>query len=47
MEVRADAVGDEWMVRRLEIWVDGGKYAVRQDDGTITVNNLERKWQVK
>ncbi|MGI6632806.1 MAG: LolA family protein [Bacillota bacterium] len=48
MEVRAEnAAGDEWMVRRLEIWVDGGKYAVRQDDGTITVNNLERKWQVR
>jgi hypothetical protein len=48
MEVRArNAAGDEWMVRRLEIWVDGEKYAVKQDDGTTTVNNLERKWQIR
>jgi outer membrane lipoprotein-sorting protein len=48
MEVRArNAAGDEWMVRRLEIWVDGDKYAVKQDDGTTTVNNLERKWQIR
>ncbi len=48
LEVRANnAAGDEWMVRRVELWFEGEKYAVKQDDGTLTVNNGELKWQVR
>jgi outer membrane lipoprotein-sorting protein len=47
LEMRSkNAAGEEWMNRRVEIWSDGDKYAVRQDDGTLTVNNGQRKWQV-
>ena len=42
-----NAAGDKWMVRRLELWSEGEKYAVKQDDGTMTINNGERKWQVR
>ncbi|OPY59862.1 MAG: hypothetical protein A4E56_03057 [Pelotomaculum sp. PtaU1.Bin065] len=48
LEIRSkNAAGEEWMSRRVELWSDGDKYAVRQDDGTMTVNNGERKWQVR
>ena len=48
MEIRAhNAAGEEWMVRRLELWSQGEKYAIKQEDGTLTVNNGERKWQVR
>lgn len=39
--------GNEWLVRKFEIWSEGDKYAVRQDDGTLTVNNGDKKWQVQ
>lgn len=39
--------GEEWMVRRVEFWVEGNKYAVRQNDGTVTVNDNARKWQIR
>jgi len=46
LEMRSqNAAGKEWMSRRVELWSDGDKYAVRQDDGTLTVNNGEQKWQ--
>ena len=35
-----------WLNRRVEIWSDGERYAVQQEDGTLTVNNGERKWQL-
>lgn len=38
--------GQEWMVRQIEIWSEGNKYALRQNDGTLTVNNGQQKWQV-
>lgn len=48
LEVRSqNAAGEEWLVRRVELWSEGDKYAMRQDDGTLTVNNSERKWQVR
>ena len=48
MEIRAhNAAGDEGMVRRVELWSQGEKYAIKQDDGTLTVNNGERKWQIR
>ncbi|HWQ73377.1 MAG TPA: sigma-E factor regulatory protein RseB domain-containing protein [Desulfitobacteriaceae bacterium] len=48
LEMRSkNAAGEEWLVRRAELWSEGDKYAVRQDDGTLTVNNNERKWQVR
>lgn len=48
LELRSkNATGEEWMIRRMELWSDGDKYAVRQNDGTLTINNGERKWQVR
>ncbi|MFX4262782.1 LolA family protein [Pelotomaculum propionicicum] len=47
LEMRSrNAAGEEWIVRRVEIWNEGDKYAARQEDGTLTVNNGEQKWQV-
>jgi len=47
LEVRTkNAAGEEWLVRRLELWYEGDKYAIKQDDGTLTVNNGQQKWQV-
>lgn len=48
LEVRAlNADGEEWLVRRLEIWSDDRRYATRDDDGVMTVNDGERRWQVR
>ncbi|MHB1420339.1 MAG: LolA family protein, partial [Bacillota bacterium] len=48
LEMRmSNTQGEEWMVRRLEIWSAGDKYATRLDDGTMTVNNGERRWQLR
>ncbi|MEW6697351.1 MAG: LolA family protein [Bacillota bacterium] len=48
LEMRSkNAAGEEWMIRRVELWSEGDKYALRQNDGTMTVNNGERKWQVR
>jgi len=47
LEVRTkNAAGEEWPVRRVEIWYDGDKYAIKQDDGILTVNNGQQKWQI-
>jgi outer membrane lipoprotein-sorting protein len=42
-----NASGQAWMVRQVELWSDGDKYAIRQDDGTLTINNGDKKWQVR
>ncbi len=42
-----NAAGEEWLVKRIEIWSQGDKYSVRQNDDIITVNNGEKKWQVR
>lgn len=48
LEMRStNAAGEEWLVRQVELWSEGEKYAVRQADGTFTVNNGERKWQLR
>ncbi len=48
LEMRSrNAAGEEWMIRQVELWSEGDKYAVRQKDGVVTVNNGERKWQVR
>lgn len=41
-----NALGEEWLVRKVEIWSEDNKYAIKQDDGTLTVNNGQQKWQV-
>jgi outer membrane lipoprotein-sorting protein len=47
LEVRTkNASGEEWLVRRVELWSEGDKYAIKQDDGTLTVNNGQQKWQI-
>ncbi len=48
LEMRSNnQAGEEWLVRRAELWSVGDRYAVRQDDGTVTVNNGDKKWQVR
>lgn len=48
LEVRSqNALGEEWPVRRVELRAQGESYAMLQHDGTYTVNNGERKWQVR
>jgi len=47
LEIRSEnAAGEVWLNCRVEIWSDSERYAVRQEDGTLTVNNGERKWQL-
>lgn len=40
-------LGETGTIRRIEVWSSGDRYATRSDDGTLTVNNGERKWQVR
>ncbi len=48
LEMRSrNAAGEEWTVRQVELWSEGDKYAIRQNDGVLTVNNGEQKWQVR
>lgn len=47
MVTAENMAGEKWMVRQVEIWSEGDRYAQRQNDGTETVNNGERKWQVR
>lgn len=42
-----NADGEEWLVNRVEIWSEGPRYAVRDADGTLTVSDGERRWQVR
>jgi outer membrane lipoprotein-sorting protein len=47
LEMRTEnAKGEEWLVRRVEIWSEDDKYAIKNDDGTLTINNGQQKWQV-
>ena len=45
MRTRNEA-GEEWLVRQVELWYEEDKYAIKQADGVLTVNNGQRKWQV-
>ncbi|MDD2234125.1 MAG: sigma-E factor regulatory protein RseB domain-containing protein [Desulfitobacteriaceae bacterium] len=48
LEMRSqNEAGEEWSVRQAELWSEGDKYAMRQDDGTLTINNNEQKWQIR
>ncbi|EKP95231.1 sigma-E factor regulatory protein RseB domain-containing protein [Thermaerobacter subterraneus] len=48
LEKRAtNAGGETWLVRRIEIWVDGDRYVTRDDTGVVTVHDGRRKWQVR
>lgn len=40
------ANGEEWLVRQVELWFEDDKYAMKQADGTMTVNNGQEKWQI-
>ncbi|WP_051688051.1 LolA family protein [Desulfofalx alkaliphila] len=47
LEMRTkNAVGEEWLVRQVELWAEDDKYAIRQDDGTLIINNGRQKWQI-
>lgn len=47
MEVYSENTqGEKWLVRQVEIWSEGDKYAIRQNNGSLTVNNGRQKWQV-
>ncbi|HEY8345837.1 MAG TPA: sigma-E factor regulatory protein RseB domain-containing protein [Symbiobacteriaceae bacterium] len=48
LEVRmANLAGEEEVVRTQEVWVEGDRYAIQMQDGTLTINNGEQKWQVR
>lgn len=48
LEIRSrNAEGEEWINSQVELWYVGDKYALRHSDGTVTVNNGERKWQIR
>lgn len=42
-----NAAGEEWLIQQAELWSAGDKYALRLKDGTLTVNNGQRKWQLR
>src|SRR5690606_30422988 len=42
-----NADGETWPVHRVEIWWEDGRYMTRDEHGVITVNNGERRWQVR
>ncbi len=47
LEIRTkNEAGEEWLVRQVEVWSEGNKYAIKQDDGAFTVNNGQQKWQI-
>lgn len=47
LEIRTrNAAGEEWLSHRVELWYAGDKYAIKQDDGSLTVNNGQKKWQI-
>lgn len=47
LEMRTkNATGEEWLVRQVELWSEEDKYAIKQDDGTLTINNEQQKWQI-
>ena len=47
LEMRTkNAKGEEWLVRQVELWSVGDKYVLKQDKGTLTINNGEQKWQI-
>lgn len=39
--------GESQVVRRVEVWSWSGGYATRLEDGILTVNDGQRKWQVR
>ncbi|HCF48759.1 MAG TPA: hypothetical protein DER60_00660 [Syntrophomonas sp.] len=48
LEMRShNEAGQEWLVRQVELWSEGDKYAIKQSDGTLTVNNGRQKWQLR
>ncbi len=41
------SAGDRQVIRSFEVWSADGKYLTKMDDGTITANNGEVKWQIR
>lgn len=41
-----NATGEEWLVSQVELWSEDDKYAIKQNDGTLTINNGQQKWQI-
>lgn len=39
--------GDGQVIRKVEVWSSGDMYATKLEDGTLTVNNGQKKWQVR
>jgi outer membrane lipoprotein-sorting protein len=39
--------GESQVVSTVEVWTSGEKYATLAQDGTLTVNDGQRKWQVR
>ncbi|KLU62559.1 hypothetical protein CEB3_c10800 [Peptococcaceae bacterium CEB3] len=45
-KITTNATGRSQVFQRLEIWSQGNHYAVRAQDGSMTVNNGKEHWQV-
>lgn len=44
-KVSTNAAGESQVLQRVEIWSEGNKYATRSEEGIVTVNNGELRWQ--
>jgi|SRR5680860_414527 len=44
-KVSTNEAGESQVLQRIEIWSEGNKYATRNEDGIVTVNNGERRWK--
>lgn len=43
-KINTNGAGESQVIQRTEIWSEANKYATRSKEGTITVNNGERRW---
>ncbi|MDQ7092031.1 sigma-E factor regulatory protein RseB domain-containing protein [Desulfosporosinus sp. PR] len=46
-KISSNQAGDKQVYENVEIWSEGNKYATRDAEGTMTVNNGEQHWTVQ
>ncbi|EGW39585.1 hypothetical protein [Desulfosporosinus sp. OT] len=44
-KVSTNGAGQNQVIQRTEIWSEGNNYATRSEEGIVTVNNGERRWE--
>lgn len=45
-KVSTNAAGERQVLQRTEIWSEGDQYATHTEEGIVTVNNGERRWEI-